>query len=102
MLSCSSDEMPFSLPVELVSFTGLRVNIIWFSTESHGRDQRVLDNAGEAAVKIRYYSAYQGIDEASFEFQRFENKFKESFYIEQLMVIGENQKCPHIGYHSLM
>jgi len=52
------------------------VGIIWMGTESSGRSQLMLDEAGDYATKTRLFSSFMGVDEGSFEF----NEFDELYY----------------------
>jgi branched-chain amino acid transport system substrate-binding protein len=53
------------------------IDTIWMTTESGGRSQLTLDEVGPIAVKVRDFSSFMGVDEASFEFVEFDEKYYE-------------------------
>lgn len=75
-----------NLQVEASNFPNL-INIIWMSTESGGRSQSMLNEAGEWAIKTRHFSPVMGVDEGSIEYEIFESRYYDetqqmpSFYI---------------------
>jgi branched-chain amino acid transport system substrate-binding protein len=52
------------------------IDIIWMGTESGGRSQLMLDEAGDWATRTRHFSSFMGVDEGSFMF----NEFDELYY----------------------
>ena len=53
------------------------IDIIWMGTESGGRSQLMLDEAGDYATKTRHFSSFMGVDEGSFEFVEFDELYYE-------------------------
>ena len=52
-------------------------DIIWMTTESGGRNQQMLDEAGELAAKTRHFSPLLTFDETSTRYQDFAEKYYE-------------------------
>ncbi|MBS7619144.1 ABC transporter substrate-binding protein [Candidatus Bathyarchaeota archaeon] len=50
-------------------------DIIWFSTESGGRDQRYINEIGEPLVAKRMFSSYMGVAETSWKFINLDRRF---------------------------
>lgn len=50
-------------------------DIIWFSTESGGRDQRYINEIGEPLVAKRLFSSYMGVAESSWKFISLDQRF---------------------------
>lgn len=53
------------------------LDCVWMSTESGGRSQLMLDEAGEWATVTHHFSSFMGVDEASFLFQEFDELYYE-------------------------
>ena len=53
------------------------LDIIWMGTEDGGRDQAMLNEAGEWAVQTRQFSSFMAVDEGSFLYQEFEEIYYE-------------------------
>jgi branched-chain amino acid transport system substrate-binding protein len=53
------------------------IDIIWMSTESAGRSELMLNEAGEWAVQTRHFSSLMGVDEANFKFLSLEDRYYE-------------------------
>lgn len=52
-------------------------NSIWMSTESGGRGERMIDETGELCLQTRHFSSLMGVDEGSFEWMSFEERYYE-------------------------
>jgi len=52
------------------------IDIIWMSTESAGRSQLMLNEAGEWATQTRHFSSLMGVDEANFKFLSLEDRYE--------------------------
>jgi branched-chain amino acid transport system substrate-binding protein len=53
------------------------MGIIWMSTESAGRSELMLNEAGDLAVQTRHFSSLMGADEASFKFVSLDTRYME-------------------------
>jgi len=53
------------------------MDVIWMSTESGGRSERMLDEAGELCVQTRHFSPLMGFDESNPEYVEFEDRYIE-------------------------
>jgi branched-chain amino acid transport system substrate-binding protein len=51
------------------------LGIIWMGTESGGRSELMLDEAGDLAVQTRHFSSLMGADEANFQFQSLDTRY---------------------------
>jgi branched-chain amino acid transport system substrate-binding protein len=52
------------------------MGIIWMCTESGGRDQLMLNEAGDLAVQTRHFSSLMGADEANFKFVSLDQRYE--------------------------
>jgi len=50
-------------------------DIIWMGTESNGRSERMIDETGELCLNTRHFSSLMGVDEGSFEWKSFEERY---------------------------
>jgi branched-chain amino acid transport system substrate-binding protein len=50
---------------------------IWMSTESGGRGERMIAETGELCLQTRHFSSLMGVDEGSFEWKSFEERYYE-------------------------
>lgn len=53
------------------------MDVIWMSTESGGRSERMLDETGELCVQTRHFSPFMGFDESNPEYVEFEDRYIE-------------------------
>ena len=53
------------------------MDVIWMSTESGGRSERMLDETGELCVQTRHFSPLMGFDESTPEYVEFEDRYGE-------------------------
>jgi ABC-type branched-subunit amino acid transport system substrate-binding protein len=53
------------------------MGLIWMSTESAGRSELMLNEAGDLAVQTRHFSSLMGADEANFQFQSLDERYME-------------------------
>lgn len=53
------------------------MGIIWMGTESGGRSELMLNEAGDLAVQTRHFSSLMGADEASFKFMSLDERYME-------------------------
>ena len=53
------------------------IDIIWMGTESGGRSQLMLDEAGDWATQTHHFSSFMGVDEASYLFKEFDDLYYE-------------------------
>jgi branched-chain amino acid transport system substrate-binding protein len=51
---------------------------IWMSTESGGRGERMIDETGELCLQTRHFSSLMGVDEGSYLWKSFEERYYES------------------------
>jgi len=51
------------------------MSVIWMSTESGGRGERMIAETGELCLQTRHFSSFMGVDEASFEWKSFEERY---------------------------
>jgi branched-chain amino acid transport system substrate-binding protein len=51
------------------------MSVIWMSTESGGRGERMIDETGELCLQTRHFSSLMGVDEGSFEWLSFEERY---------------------------
>jgi len=50
---------------------------IWMSTESGGRGERMIDETGELCLQTRHFSSLMGVDEGSYLWKSFEERYYE-------------------------
>jgi len=48
---------------------------IWMSTESGGRGERMIDETGELCLQTRHFSSLMGVDEGSYLWKSFEERY---------------------------
>jgi len=48
---------------------------IWMSTESGGRGERMIDETGELCLQTRHFSSLMGVDEGSYLWKSFEDRY---------------------------
>ena len=51
---------------------------IWMSTESGGRGERMIDETGELCLQTRHFSSLMGVDEGSYLWKSFEERYYEA------------------------
>jgi len=71
----SFDEMR-TIQTQAADYPNL-MGVIWMGTESNGRDQLMLNEAGDLAVQTRWFSSLMGADEASFKFVSMDERYLE-------------------------
>jgi branched-chain amino acid transport system substrate-binding protein len=49
--------------------------VIWMSTESGGRGERMIDETGELCLQTRHFSSLMGVDEGSYLWKSFEDRY---------------------------
>jgi branched-chain amino acid transport system substrate-binding protein len=49
--------------------------VIWMSTESGGRGERMIDETGELCLQTRHFSSLMGVDEGSYLWKSFEERY---------------------------
>ena len=52
--------------------------VIWMSTESGGRGERMIDETGELCLQTRHFSSLMGVDEGSYLWKSFEERYYEA------------------------